>query len=109
MNINMANYFNCGADTVHFWGSNIYTWCGNSNYVDSGYINLTQQLANYSAPVFFSEYSCNDQKAGAAIRNFTEVAALYGENMSPVFSGGIAYEYFQDANDYGRPRFLPPR
>ncbi|KAE9365848.1 carbohydrate-binding module family 43 protein [Stipitochalara longipes BDJ] len=101
ININMANYLNCGddANTVDFWGFNSYSWCGPSDYVQSEYTDLTQEFATYSSPVFFSEYGCNAWKGndnGAAERPFTEVAALYGSNMSSVFSGGVAFKYFED-------------
>ncbi|OBT76773.1 hypothetical protein VF21_04495 [Pseudogymnoascus sp. 05NY08] len=101
---NVAAYFNCGdvADTIDFWGYNIYSWCDPSNYVTSGYQNHTETFASYSVPVFFAEYGCNTGTAsGAGARDFSEVAALYGTNMSKVFSGGIVYEYFQEVNDYG--------
>ena len=101
--LNVANYFNCGdpAEGIDFWGYNIYEWCGDSNYVESGYIDRVAEFANYSVPAFFAEYGCNTQGGGAAGRKFTEVAALYGSNMTGVFSGGICYEYFEDTNDYG--------
>jgi hypothetical protein len=101
--LNVANYFNCGdaADGIDFWGYNIYSWCGDSSYVQSGYIDRVAEFANYSVPVFFAEYGCNTQGGGAAGRMFTEVAALYGSDMDVVFSGGIVYEYYEDVNDYG--------
>lgn len=100
----VAAYFACGdvADTIDFWGYNIYSWCDPSNYVDSGYQNHTETFSTYRVPVFFAEYGCNEGTAnGAAGRDFSEVAALYGTDMSKVFSGGIVYEYFQETNDYG--------
>ena len=102
--LNVANYFNCNnqSESIDFWGYNIYSWCGNSDYVTSGYINRTQEFSNYSVPVFFAEYGCNTQGGGAAGRMFTEVGALFGNQMSQVFSGGIVYEYFQEENDYGK-------
>ena len=101
--LNVANYFNCGdpADGIDFWGYNIYSWCGDSSYIQSGYVDRVAEFANYSVPVFFAEYGCNTQGGGAAGREFTEIAALYGSDMDVVFSGGIVYEYFQDTNDYG--------
>ncbi len=99
----VAAYFNCGdvADQIDFWGYNIYEWCGDSDYVTSGYADRTAEFASYSVPAFFAEYGCNTQGGGAAGRKLTEVGALYGSNMSQVFSGGFVYEYFEEANDYG--------
>jgi 1,3-beta-glucanosyltransferase GAS1 len=100
----VAAYFNCGnaADGIDFWGYNIYSWCDPSNYVTSGYQNHTEEFSTYNVPVFFAEYGCNTGAAnGAAGRDFSEVPVLYGPDMSPVFSGGIVYEYFEETNDFG--------
>lgn len=99
--IDLAHYFNCGEDpanAIDFWGYNIYSWCGASSYTLSGYDQRTAEFANYSVPAFFAEYGCNTVQP----RQFTEVQAIYGENMTGVWSGGIVYMYFQEANDYGR-------
>ncbi|KAI0407291.1 carbohydrate-binding module family 43 protein [Xylaria palmicola] len=102
----LAHYFACepedGTDTsIDFWGYNVYSWCGFSNYEDSKYGERVEFFSDYPVPVFFAEYGCVDGiPGGPTHRPFTEVAVLYG-NMTEVFSGGIVYQWFQSDNNYG--------
>ncbi|KAI3404943.2 hypothetical protein KGF56_002272 [Candida oxycetoniae] len=102
----LANYFVCkleedkknGVDSrADFFAINVYEWCGYSTYTTSGYRELTSTFKNYPAPVFFSEFGCNI----ITPRPFTEVEAIYGTTMRKIWSGGIAYEYFEEVNHYG--------
>ena len=49
---------------------------------------------NYSFSL--SEYGCITNT-----RKFEEVASLYGSDMTPVYSGGLVYEYSQEVSGYG--------
>jgi hypothetical protein len=49
-------------------------------------------LTSYS----LSEYGCNKNT-----RKFEEVTSLYGTDMTPVYSGGLVYEYSQEDSNYG--------
>jgi 1,3-beta-glucanosyltransferase GAS1 len=99
----IAAYFNCGPqeDAIDYWGYNIYSWCGKSSFERSGYKTQVEFFSNYSVPVFLAEYGCNVPN-GASERIWEETTALYSDQMTGVFSGGIVYMYFQEENDYGK-------
>ncbi|KAK9761199.1 40S ribosomal protein S27, partial [Basidiobolus ranarum] len=80
--VNVADYFNCGnaTDRVDFYGYNLYSWCGDATYETSGYVNRVKQFADYSIPVFLSEFGCNTN----GVRNFKQVKAIFGPEMSAV-------------------------
>ena len=82
---------------IDFFGLNSYSWCGDSSFTTSGYNILIAQFSNTTIPVFFSEYGCNK----VTPRTFTEVPVLYGDQMTPVMSGGLIYEYSQEVSNYG--------
>lgn len=96
----LADFFNCGKaeESIDFWGYNIYSWCGKSSFQKSGFDVRTKEFEDYNVPVFFAEYGCNEPSP----RVFTEVEAIYGPQMTDVWSGGIVYMYFQEANNYGK-------
>ena len=100
----VANYFNCGPpeESVDFYGYNVYSWCGNKGFENSGYNRIIDFFTGYSVPVLFAEYGCNQVPEGGAGRIWEETTALYSANMSAVIAGGIVYEYFNDVNDYGK-------
>lgn len=98
----LAEYFNCGSDdeAIDFWGYNIYSWCGESDMQKSGFSDWVDYYEDYSVPVFFAEYGCN-APGGAEGRKFKDTEALFSDEMTPVFSGGLVYMFHQEDNDYG--------
>lgn len=104
----LTNYFACNLDQANnsqadFMGLNMYEWCGYSSYVTSGYRERTKEFKDYPIPVFFSEFGCN----AVTPRPFTEVEVLYGVQMTGLWLGGLAYEYFDHVNKYGLVKELP--
>jgi len=97
----LAHYLNCGDDAderIDMLGVNDYSWCGDSNFITSGYKQKVEDYSGYSIPLFMSEYGCNEVVGS---RPFTEVQAIYSDLMSSVYSGGLVYEYFEYVNKYG--------
>ncbi|KAH8842418.1 hypothetical protein MCOR27_005750 [Pyricularia oryzae] len=97
-------YFQCAIDgksddmsRADLFALNSYSWCGDSSFTKSGYDQLVAGFKGTSVPVFFSEYGCNTPSP----RIFTEVGAIYGDQMNTVFSGGVVYEYVQEPNNFG--------
>ncbi|CDR40845.1 CYFA0S05e05138g1_1 [Cyberlindnera fabianii] len=94
---NLASYFSCGELSADFYGINMYEWCGYSSFYTSGFKERTEEFKNSKIPVFFSEFGCNLERP----RPFTEVDALFSHLMTDVWSGGLAYMYFEEPNEYG--------
>ncbi|AOA68286.1 1,3-beta-glucanosyltransferase [Komagataella phaffii CBS 7435] len=105
--IPLAKYLECSnstaeLDSVDFYGVNSYQWCGYQNMQTSGYDQLVAHYADYTKPIMFSEYGCNE----VTPRIFQEVEAIYSSKMSSVFNGGLAYEFAQEPNNYGMVEYL---
>ncbi|KAH8430608.1 1,3-beta-glucanosyltransferase gel1 [Aspergillus melleus] len=96
--LQMAQYMNCGTDDERsdFFAFNDYSWCDPSSFTTSGWDQKVKNFTGYGLPLFLSEYGCNTNK-----RKFEEVAALYDEKMTGVYSGGLVYEYSQESSNYG--------
>lgn len=94
-----AVYFSCGEDDnarSDFFAFNDYSWCDPSDFVKSGWNRKVELYSNYSLPIFLSEFGCITNR-----RDWNEIEALMGENMTAVYSGGLAYEFTIEPNGYG--------
>lgn len=81
-----------------FYGLNSYQWCsGSSNWQNSGYRELAQTFNDPKIPVIFSEYGCNQNSP----RTFDEVSQGLYDGLKDTFSGGLIYEFSEEANSYG--------
>lgn len=100
--VSLSKYLECedkgSANTgVDFYGVNSYQWCGDQDFQSSGYDKLVEAYKDYSKPVFFSEFGCNE----VTPRKFGEIPTLYSDKMYHTFSGGLVYEFTQEVNNYG--------
>ncbi|KAJ5958070.1 Glycoside hydrolase superfamily [Penicillium vulpinum] len=96
----LGEYLVCGGksdEAIDFYSVNQYSWCGKSSIITSGYDGLTSKLEGLGVPMFFSEDGCNSP----APRLFEDQSAVFGSNMSSVWSGAIIYEWRQEESKYG--------
>lgn len=94
-----AVYFACGDDDNargDFFAFNDYAWCDPSDFQRSGWDQKVELYSNYSLPIFLSEFGCITNR-----RDWNEIEALMSENMTSVYSGGLAYEFTIEENGYG--------
>lgn len=100
--VSLSKYLECEDKDSHdssvdFYGVNSYQWCGDQDFQSSGYDKLVEAYKDYSKPVFFSEFGCNE----VTPRKFGEIPTLYSDKMYHTFSGGLVYEFTQEINNYG--------
>lgn len=78
------------------YSSDFSEWCGNSTF-QASYANTEQSFSVGTTPLIFSEFGCVQNPP----RLWTEVAALFGDQMNQEWSGGIAFSYFPAVGGYG--------
>ena len=93
--VETAHYMNCGTadERSDFFAFNDYSWCDPSTYSTSTWGQKVTAFSDYSIPIFLSEYGCTK-----TTRKFEEIATLYGDKMTPVYSGGLVYEYSKEGD-----------
>ncbi|CAI6298854.1 unnamed protein product [Periconia digitata] len=97
-----ALYFDCGTDDerADFFAFNDYSWCDFEDklqtFEGAGWKTKMETYKDFPRPIFLSEHGCIEPN-----RQWGEVAAIYSDKMSSVYSGGLAYEYTVEPNGYG--------
>jgi len=91
-------YLNCGGDSARsdFYSYNDYSYC-NTDFITAKWDQKVKNFTGYSIPIFLSEFGCIDNRP----RKWPEIASLYSKNMTPVYSGGLVYEYTNETNNFG--------
>ncbi|KAI4156072.1 MAG: hypothetical protein LQ341_000047 [Variospora aurantia] len=98
--LDTQNYLVCGSNVSNhadFFSMNLYSWCGNSTFIDSGYSEMYDEAENYPVPIFLSESGCNN----IGDSRFGDQEAILGPQMNDRYSGAVLYEWKEESNSYG--------
>jgi len=102
--IPFADYMSCdvsgngvGNTALDLFGLNNYEWCGDSTF-EASYSGIQTNFLPYNIPAYFSEFGCITSPP----RLWTETGALFSSDMSPVWSGGLAFSYFPATSAQGQ-------
>lgn len=100
----LAQYLGCGSEetAVDIYGLNNYEWCGDSSF-QKAYATSDSEFANLNIPAYFSEFGCVDTPP----RLWTEVQSIFGTDLNPHWSGGIAFSYFPAEGGFGLVTLSP--
>ena len=104
----LQNYLACGSNSseaLDFYALNAYSWCGDSSFQASGYVDLIKNVTavDYNIPIFLSETGCIKPRP----RTWDDQEAIFGDDMTGVWSGAIVYEWIWEANEYGLVSYGP--
>ncbi|KAI9572583.1 carbohydrate-binding module family 43 protein/Glycoside hydrolase family 72 protein [Boletus coccyginus] len=102
----LAEYLSCdpsgansGSTAIDIYGLNNYQWCGTSTF-EASYASTEALYSAYNVPAYFSEFGCPSDP----VTDWSEAGSLLSSDMSPVWSGGVAFSYFPASSaqgDYG--------
>ncbi|KZV67604.1 carbohydrate-binding module family 43 protein [Peniophora sp. CONT] len=101
----LAQYLNCdpasgndASTSIDLYGLNNYELCGNQTF-DDAYKGKTDQFAQrLDVAAYFSEYGC----VRVSPRPWADVAALFSDEGTAVWSGGVAFSYFPAVSTDGQ-------
>ena len=102
----VSGYLNCGDknyDNIDFWGAN-----RKNVLCEGGKDTASTTLSTYPVPVFLSTYGC----VASSQWNFSWIDDIYGQSLSPVWSGDVIYQYFAQSRtglQYGKHLILSGR
>ncbi|KAK0291812.1 1,3-beta-glucanosyltransferase [Friedmanniomyces endolithicus] len=98
--IPQVRYFSAGpaAERADFMAKQCYSWAGPSSFIISGWRNMVERIGPETMmPMLMAEYGAKVRKS----RPWDEVTCLYSADMTAVYSGGFAYTYLENGNNYG--------
>ncbi|KAK0343382.1 1,3-beta-glucanosyltransferase [Friedmanniomyces endolithicus] len=98
--IAQVRYFSAGlaAERADFMAKQCYSWAGPSSFTVSGWQNMVERIGPETMmPMLMGEYGAKTRKS----RPWDEVTCLYSPHMTSVYSGGFAYTYLENGNNYG--------
>lgn len=100
-----AQYLVCDDNTaplatsgIDFYLVEMMRWCGDLDFVRSGYRDRTLEFQDFPVPLLLGGFGCRD---GTQARRFEEVAAMFSDRMTTVWSGGVAHEYYSPEQTAG--------
>ncbi|KAG6814048.1 hypothetical protein H0H92_003898 [Tricholoma furcatifolium] len=101
----LSNYLSCdpsnensGTTSIDILGLNDYQWVGNSTF-EASYAGTFGDFAGYNVAFYFSEFGALNN---GNPRVWDETTAIFGPDMSPILSGGIAFSYFPASSADGQ-------
>lgn len=104
-----AEYLTCGSPetSLDVFGLNIYRWCSSlCTFASCAYKRMHDQLTHLPIPLILSEFGCREfyydglgPTPAMGQRDWRQLQALYGPNMTGSWSGGTAYAYGVEGGD----------
>jgi len=104
-----AEYLVCGspAQRLDIFGLNIYRWCSSEcTFSSCAYLRMHDQLKHLPVPLLLTEFGCREfyydtlqPTPQMGQRDWRQLQALYGANMTGSWTGGTAYAYGVEGGD----------
>jgi hypothetical protein len=90
----IGDYLSCGEPNtiIDFYGIIPVPACSNSSEKVPFFQNMAARYLDYPIPTFLFNYTCTSSKIEEL---FSETQVLYGNNVTPIISGGLTGFFYQ--------------